>query len=89
MAGIDEVAAIADPVERALELGRRLEQVPVVHAHLKQLRQAAVKELKEGQGMTYAEIGRALNLHRNRVQQIYEGRSGGRRVTSRPEPATE
>jgi hypothetical protein len=38
------------------------------------MRQAAVLEMKAA-GMSYAEIGRLLDLHRNRIQQIAEGRA--------------
>jgi DNA-directed RNA polymerase specialized sigma24 family protein len=89
MAGIDEVEQIPDPAERALEVGRRMAEIPEWHTRLKQIRRQAVVEMKDVQGKTYSEIGRELNLHRNRVQQIYEGRSGGRRAvrpTEEPRP---
>jgi DNA-directed RNA polymerase specialized sigma24 family protein len=76
MAGIDEVEHIADPLERAREVGRRMEQIPAVHARLKDIRRRAVLELR-ARGLSYGDIGRELGLHRNRVQQIAEGRSGG------------
>lgn len=76
LTGIDELEAIADPVERALEAGRRLGQIPDFQERLRQIRQRAVLELRE-QNLSYAEIGRQLDLHRNRVQQIAEGRAGG------------
>jgi len=79
MAGIDEVERIPDPAERAREVGRRMAEIPAWHARMKQIRRDAVIEMKEQQGMSFSEIGRELGLHRNRVQQIYEGRSGGRR----------
>jgi DNA-directed RNA polymerase specialized sigma24 family protein len=83
MAGIDEVEQIPDPAERAREVGRRMAEIPDWHARMKRIRREAVIEMKDVQGKSYADIGRELGLHRNRVQQIYEGRSGGRRV-SRP-----
>jgi DNA-directed RNA polymerase sigma subunit (sigma70/sigma32) len=76
MADIDQVEQIADPAERAREVGRRMAEIPILHARLKTIRQAAVQQMKDS-GMTYAEIGEQLGLHRNRVQQILEGRSGG------------
>lgn len=78
MADLDELEQIADPAERAREVGRRMAAVPVWHARLKAIRQQAVVELRE-QGMSFAEIGREIGLHRNRVQQILEGRSAGGR----------
>jgi DNA-directed RNA polymerase specialized sigma24 family protein len=76
MADIDLVEQIADPVERAREVGRRMEQIPVVHARLARIRREAVLQLR-AKGMSYADIGRELQLHRNRVQKIAEGRSSG------------
>jgi len=76
MANLDELERIADPAERAREVGRRMAEIPIWHARLKAIRQAAVLEMR-GNGLSFAEIGRQLGLHRNRVQQIVEGRSGG------------
>lgn len=71
MAGIDEVEQIEDPIERAREVGRRMAQIPLAHARLARIRREAVLELRR-RGMSYAEIGRELQLHRNRVQKIAE-----------------
>lgn len=76
MAGIEALEQIPDPAERAREVGRRMAEIPVVHQRLKEIRRAAVLEMR-AQGMTFAQIGVELALHRNRVQQIAEGRSGG------------
>ena len=84
MADIDRIEQIDDPVERAREVGRRMTEIPIWHARLKAIRQAAVAELK-ARGMSHADIGRELGLHRNRIQQILEGRSGGGQGGKRPE----
>lgn len=77
MDGIDEIEKIPDPAERAREIGRRLGEIPTYQARLRAMRQAAVQQMRD-QGMSLAEIGRELGgLHRNRVQQILEGRPGG------------
>jgi len=76
LTGIDQIEHIADPEARALEVGRRLGQLPDFQERLRRIRQAAVLEMR-GEGLSYAEIGRRLKLHRNRVQQIAEGRPGG------------
>ncbi len=76
MTGIDLIEKIADPAERAKEIGRRLTAIPAHQERLREMRRAAVLELR-GRNLSYAEIGRRLNLHRNRVQQIAEGRAGG------------
>lgn len=76
MADIDQIEKIPDPAERAREVGRRLKEIPKHQERLRKLRQAAVKELRT-QRLSYAQIGELLGLHRNRVQQIAEGRSAG------------
>lgn len=76
MTGIDELEKIADPARRAKEIGDRLDQIPVFQTRLRKMRQAAVLEMKAS-GMTYAAIGTTIGLHRNRVQQIAEGRTAG------------
>lgn len=76
MADIDAVEKIADPAERAREVGRRMAEIPAWHVRLKAIRQQAVVEMREA-GLSFGDIGKELSLHRNRVQQIFEGRSGG------------
>jgi hypothetical protein len=76
LADIDNIDTIADPAERAREVGRRLNAIPAWNALLREKRQAAIQEMR-GQGMSWAEIGREIGMHRNRVQQIGEGRTGG------------
>lgn len=88
MADLDELEQIADPAERAREVGRRMAEIPKWHARLKTIRQAAVAEMKAS-GMSHADIGRELGLHRNRVQQILEGRSAGGQGGSRPSGETD
>lgn len=65
--------AIQDPTERAIEFGGVLSKMPEVAGGVRKLRQAAVQEMRD-QGMTYGEIGKKLGVHRNRAQQIAEGR---------------
>lgn len=76
MSDIEQVERITDPAERAREVGRRLGLIPRHQERLRKLRQAAVLELR-AQRLSYAQIGEMLGLHRNRVQQIAEGRSAG------------
>lgn len=76
LADIDAIQALPDPAERAIEIGRRLAEIPKFQELLRGMRQAAVLEMRNAH-MSYAEIGRQLGLHRNRVQQIAEGRSAG------------
>lgn len=76
MTGIEDIESIKDPAERAREIGQRLKHIPDFQARLREMRQAAVKEMRAS-GMTYAAIAEAIHLHRNRVQQIAEGRTAG------------
>lgn len=76
MADIDEIEKIADPGERAREVGRRMALVTTWHSRLRVIRQEAVAEMRT-RGLSLSDIGRELGLHRNRVQQILEGRSAG------------
>jgi ActR/RegA family two-component response regulator len=76
LADIDDIEQITDPAERARQAGQRLAAVPLWQERLRKIRQAAVVEMK-AQNMSYADIGRELGLHRNRIQQILEGRSAG------------
>jgi flagellar biosynthesis/type III secretory pathway chaperone len=76
LANIDQIEKITDPAERAREVGRRLAEIPKYQERLRKLRQAAVLELR-AQHLSYGQIGELLSLHRNRVQQIAEGRSAG------------
>lgn len=78
---IERIKAIEDPAERAREVGAVLNALRGSSAQLRILRQEAVVELRR-QGWTYARIGEELGLHRNRVQQIAEGRTG--RSDARP-----
>lgn len=76
MSDIDRIRAIPDPAQRAVEIGKVLNKIPDITAELRALRQAAVVELRD-QGWSLARIGDALGIHRNRAQQILQGRSAG------------
>jgi hypothetical protein len=73
---LSRITALTDPAERAVELGKVLNALPDITAELRALRQAAVLELRDA-GWSYGRIGKALHLHRNRAQQIAEGRTAG------------
>lgn len=76
MADIEHLNEITDPAERAREIGRRLGLIPDFQAKLRAMRQEAVLAMR-AQGLSFAQIGKEISLHRNRVQQIAEGRSAG------------
>lgn len=68
-----------DPGERAKEVGAALNAVPELQKWLRQLRQDAVLELRDG-GLSHAEVGKLIGTSRARAQQIAEGRTTGRRA---------
>lgn len=70
------IKAVADPAERAAEIGKLFTALSGIYGELREMRQAAVLELRAA-GWSYGKIGEKLGLHRNRVQQIAEGRTGG------------
>lgn len=76
LADVDDIERINDPAERARQAGERLAAVPAWQERLRKIRQAAVLEMRERK-MSYADIAKELGLHRNRIQQIAEGRPGG------------
>lgn len=65
----DAIEAVEDPAERARLAGQQLAEVPVRQKALRALRCAAVREMQAG-GLSNAEIGRQLGVHRNRVPQL-------------------
>lgn len=85
MFDLDAVERIADPKERALEIGRRLGMLPEFQERMRRMRQVAVLEMRAA-GMSFGAIAKDLGLHRNRVQQIAEGRPGGGKGAAKVEP---
>lgn len=75
MDGIERIEEIADPAERAREIGRRLGKIPACQERLRLMRQAAILEMR-AKGMSFAEIGVELRMSRGRVQQISVGGKG-------------
>lgn len=75
-AELARLTAATDPLVRARQATADIAELRTERMALKRQRQAAVLELRE-RGLSYGDIGRELGLHRNRVQQIAEGRSGG------------
>jgi hypothetical protein len=79
LADIDRIRAIADPGERAVAIGDVLNRLPAVAKELREDRRTAVLQLRD-QGKSFGQIAEQLKIHRNRVQQIAEGRSDGGRA---------
>ncbi len=84
---IQRARALADPAERAKALGDLLGDhgLPAITGQLQSERQAAVAELHEQQGLSYAQIGALIGQHRTRAEQIHKGISGGKHKTAQGE----
>jgi hypothetical protein len=67
-----DLKAVNDPAERARASGMAMRALAAEQQVLKWARQACVAEMRRT--MSLAEIGRQIGVHRNRVQQISEGR---------------
>jgi len=74
--GIERIEQIEDPAERAREVGRRLGEIPAWQERLAAIPRAAVLEM-QGKGMSLADIGAELGIHRGRIHQIAQGLPGG------------
>lgn len=74
---LDEIRAIEDPVERFKAATEAVETARTTFmTGARQIRQDAVNELREGNSL--AEISKLIGQSRSRVQQISEGRTGGK-----------
>ena len=72
---IDALGQIADPSERAREVGAVLKNLPERNKALKELRQVAVLELLGREGATYRSVADELGVHFTTVQAIVKGHS--------------
>ncbi|WP_060888674.1 hypothetical protein [Streptomyces scabiei] len=72
---IDALGQIADPSERAREVGVVLKNLPERNKALKELRQVAVLELLGREGATYRSVADELGVHFTTVQAIVKGHS--------------
>lgn len=79
---IDALGEIADPIERAREVGKVLKSLPSRNKKLKELRQSAVQEMLSREGATYRSVATELGVHFTTVQSIVMGHSGS--GTTRP-----
>lgn len=70
MDDVDRIMAIADPAERARQLGVVLKGMTVANAEVSAYRRAAVLELRDSRRLSLAELAAELGLHRGRVQNI-------------------
>lgn len=86
---IDALEEITDPTERARALGEVLKTLPSRNKRLKELRQAAVKELLAREGASYRTVGAELGISFSTVQDIAKGYSGSGRDRAKKKPAAE
>lgn len=74
---LDAIRAIEDPVERFKAATKAVETARTTFmAGARQIRQDAVNELREDKSL--GDISKLLGQSRSRVQQIGEGRTGGK-----------
>jgi hypothetical protein len=78
---LKHLAEQGDAIRRAKDVGTALQAIPELQHWLREIRQAAVKEMRDD-GMSHAEVGAELGVSRARAQQIAEGRTTGKRSTS-------
>lgn len=72
---IEALGQIADPTERAKQIGAVLKNLPDRNKQLRELRQAAVTELLAKEGATYRSVAAELEVHFTTVQAIVKGHS--------------
>ncbi|MFJ5089995.1 helix-turn-helix domain-containing protein [Streptomyces sp. NPDC088674] len=83
---IDALKEIADPTERAREVGRVLKGLPDRNKSLKELRQAAVLEMLAQDGASYRTVADELGVHFTTVQAIVKGHSSSGTVKPKSKP---
>jgi hypothetical protein len=76
---LKHLAEQGDPTKRAKDVGAALQAIPELQHWLREIRQAAVREMRD-EGMSHAAVGAELGLSRARAQQIAEGRTTGKRA---------
>lgn len=73
---IEALQTIQDPAEQAKAVGEVLQGLPTHNKALKELRQAAVRQLLAMPGASYRTVGDELGLHFTTVRDIDRGYSG-------------
>lgn len=76
---LKHLAEQGDATQRAKDVGAALQAIPDLQKWLHALRQSAVQEMHDD-GLSYAQIGAELGVHRVRAHQIAEGRTTGKRA---------
>jgi hypothetical protein len=81
---LKHLAEQGDPTRRAKAVGAALQAIPELQHWLREIRQAAVQEMRE-EGKSHADVGAELGVSRARAQQIAEGRTTGKRAQAADE----
>ncbi|MFE4867756.1 sigma-70 family RNA polymerase sigma factor [Streptomyces sp. NPDC056682] len=76
---LNHLAEQGDATQRAKSVGHALQAIPELQHWLREIRQAAVQEMRED-GLSHADVAAHLGVSRARAQQIAEGRSTGKRA---------
>lgn len=77
---LKHLAEQGDATQRAKDVSAALRAVPELQTWLRQIRQDAVREMRDEDGMSHADVGKEIGTSRARAQQIYEGRTTGKRA---------
>jgi DNA-directed RNA polymerase specialized sigma24 family protein len=85
---LKHLAEQGDATQRAKEVGAALNAIPDLQRWLREIRQGAVQEMRS-EGMSHAEVGKAIGVSRGRAQQIAEGRTTGKRAEAEEEGVPE
>ncbi len=77
---LKHLAEQGDPTRRAKDVSAALRAIPELQKWLREIRHAAVHEMRDEEGMSHAEVAKEIGTSRARAQQIYEGRTTGKRA---------
>lgn len=77
---LKHLAEEGDATRRAKGVSDALRAIPELQKWLRQIRQAAVQEMRDEDGMSHAQVAKEIRTSRARAQQIYEGRTTGKRA---------
>lgn len=77
---LKHLAEQGDAIRRAKDVGTALQAIPELQKWLRALRQEAVREMRDDDGLSHAQVAQEIGTSRARAQQIYEGRTTGKRA---------
>lgn len=77
---LKHLAEQGDATQRAKDVSTALQAIPDLQKWLREIRQAAVQEMRDEDGLSHAQVAKEIGTSRARAQQIYEGRTTGKRA---------